>query len=261
MEMLGRLLTMMFNIKTYKSFTILALVILLGCSKNDEEIAKHCGINGTIDVGTTYWSHPNGFKITIKDVADSSVKHVAVSDANGNFEFRDIEAGTYSINAEKEDYRWVWMFDDGVVNYRNKLIELNNDHIKDIKILMNYDSPYYSDSSLDITDVFGNPIGDYIEVPKYTTTIAIRLYNGTDQSQYWSVQNIDRCIVFDEQGMDYEYTFSSFSATSGTLAPGDNVVLVGIINQRIYDIRTSSQLPWFNELRIDSKSICLNIEF
>lgn len=255
--MLGRLLTMMFK-RVALYGVLLCFVLLLSCCIKEKPVAmSQCSVHGSINV-----SRPNGVKVTLENVADHSLKYISVSDANGNFEIHDIEAGTYSVNAEKEDFRWVWMVDDGVVNHRDRLIVLSEGQAKELSILMN--SGINLDFNMELTDVYGNLIGDEIYVPRYSTTVSFRIYNGTDQAQEWQVYNTDRCIVFDDTEMYSEYTFSSFHPTSGVLVPGDNVLLVGTINQEIFEIRHSVQWPYFNELEFwsdGSKRVLLDIEF
>ena len=228
-EMSGRLHLMMFKYKKLLlGILFCVFVLLVGCSREEEVQYKHCGINGTIDVGSSPWSHPNGFNVTLESTSDPSIKHVAVSDANGSFGFQDIEAGTYIINAEKEGYRWVWMVDDGEVNYRDHLVELDGDRIKDISIY--FDNSAHQDG-LEIIDVNGSPM-TRIMIPRNATTISFRLFNGTQTSHTWELE-YDRCYV--ATTFELEYVFTSFNITSGTLASGDNVVLVGQVNPRIFD--------------------------
>ena len=229
MGMSGRLHLMMYKRKQLLlGFLFCVLMVFVGCAKEEKVQYNHCGINGTIDVGTSPWSHPNGFGVTLENVSDPSIKHVAVSDVNGSFGFQDIEAGTYTINAEKEGYRWVWMVDDGQVNYRDHLVELDGDRIKDISIY--FDNSAHQDA-LEITDVNGSPMTK-IMIPRNTTTVSFRLFNGTQTSHMWELE-YDRCYV--ATTFELEYVFTSFNVTSGTLASGDNVVLVGQVNPRIFD--------------------------
>ena len=229
MEMSGRLRLMMYKRKKLLlSFLVCVILISAGCSKEEEIQYNHCGINGTIDVGTSPWSHPNGFSVTLENVSDPSIKHVAVSDASGRFGFQDIEAGTYTINAEKEGYRWVWMVDDGEVNYRDHLVELDGDQIKNISIY--FDNSAHQDA-LEITDVNGSPMTK-IMIPRNATTVSFRLFNGTQTCHMWELE-YDRCYV--ATTFELEYVFTSFNVTSGTLASGDNIVLVGQVNPRIFD--------------------------
>ena len=224
MAMSGLLRIMMSTRGSVLCAILLCLVLFNSCEKEQPVVGK-CGIDGVVDVGTTYYSQPNGIKISLESVLDPSVKHTAVSDANGQFKFRDIEVGSYSVNAEKEGYRWVWMVDDGVVNYRDRIIELSGGQTKDLKILMNGEV-----DALDITDLNGNPITK-IGIPRNASTISIRLFNGTQSSHQWEL-DYDRCFV--ATSFELEYVFSSFNVREGTLAPGDNIVLVGTINPNIF---------------------------
>jgi hypothetical protein len=212
-----------------KGFALFVILLCLfgfnGCNKEQPVVVDKCGIDGIVDVGTTAFSYPNGIKVSLVSVSDPSVKHVAVTDANGAFQFRDIESGSYSVNAEKEGYRWVWMVDDGVVNYRDRIIELSGNQTKDLKILMNGEV-----DALDIIDLNGNPITK-IGIPRNATTISIRLYNGTQSSHQWEF-DYERCYV--ATTFELEYVFSSFNVREGILAPGDNIVLVGTINPNIF---------------------------
>lgn len=229
MEMSGRSHLMMYKRKKLLLGVLFcALVLSLGCSREEETQYNHCGIIGTIDVGSSPWSHPNGFGVTLESVSDPSVKHVAVSDENGNFGFQDLEAGTYTINAEKEGYRWVWMVDDGEVNYKDHLVELSGDQIKNISIY--FDNSNHQDG-LEITDANGNPM-TRIMIPRNATTVSFRVFNGTQTSHSWELE-YNRCYV--ATTFEFEYVFTSFNITNGTLASGDNVVLVGHVNPRILD--------------------------
>lgn len=256
----------------YRKLQIIVAVIwallLFGCD-NDAMVEKGAVIYGIIE-NTQNKVHNYGFIITLESVLDPSLKYVAISDMNGAFDFNDIIAGKYSIDAVKDGYgiNWIWMVDDGVVNHRDRLIELKDGQRKELTITMNE----WTDSSstqfkLDLTDVNGIQVGQSVVIPKYSTTVAFRLYNGTDSEQYWSVDNTDRCFVTGNLNYQYyfEYIFSSFSQTSGTLKPGDSVVLVGGINQEIFKMPKSSIDNWFSTLRffsgIGSKDVSLSIEF
>lgn len=226
MEMSGRLHSIMSNRRFTLFVTLLCLFWLnSSCNKEQPVVVDKCGIDGVVNVGSTAYSHPNGIKVSLESVSDPSVKHTAVSDANGEFKFRDIESGQYAVNAEKEGYRWVLMVDDGTVNHRDRIIELYENETKDLKILMNGKV-----DALDITDLSGNPINK-IGIPRNASTISIRLFNGTQSSHSWEL-DYDRCFV--STSFELEYVFSSFNVREGILAPGDNIVLVGIINPNIF---------------------------
>lgn len=249
----NRLSTMMYSRITLSSIILTFVLLLLGCSK-EETKETVCSINGTID-----HRNPSGVVVTLQNVSDPSVKHIAVSDTKGVFEFHDIMEGTYSIDATKDGYKWIWMVDDGVVNHRNRFIELKGGQSKELAIYMSGGSSI-TDFQLDLTDISGNPIGNSVSISKTITTISFRLFNGTGNNQAWSVGHTDQCFVTD--GRDMEYVFSSFSPTSGTLKPGDNVVVIGTINNKIFNIK-----PWQSYTEItfysgaDNKSISIDIDF
>ena len=238
---------------TLSSIVLTFMLLLLSCSKEEPRLSG-CSINGTID-----HKNPNGVVITLQNVSDPSVKHVAVSDTKGYFGFQDIMAGTYSIDATKDGYKWIWMVDDGAVNHRNKLIELKGGQSKEVTIYMSGGASI-TDFQLELTDINGNPIGNSVSISKTTTTISFRLFNGTGSNQAWSVGHTDQCFLTD--GHDMEYVFSSFGPTSGTLKPGDNVVVIGAINSKIFNIK-----PWQSYTEIifysgaDHKSIAIDIDF
>ena len=235
------------------SIILTFVLLLLGCSKEAPKVTG-CSINGTID-----HKNPNGVVITLQNVSDPSVKHIAVSDMKGGFEFQDIMEGTYAIDAAKDGYKCIWMVDDGVVNHRNRLVELKGGKSKELAIYMSGGSSI-TDFQLDLTDISGNPIGNSVSISKTITTISFRLFNGTGNNQAWSVGYTDQCFVAD--GCDLEYVFSSFSPTSGILKSGDNVVVIGTINNKIFNIK-----PWQSYTEIifysgaDHKSISIDIDF
>ena len=240
------------------SFTL----VLVGCKDRSYELTKGCQINGVIN---SYDDKNNGFKITLEDVHDAVIQHVVVSDSYGNFMFNDIAAGEYNINAAKQGYEWVLMIDDGKQNPYSNNIKLEDGQVKDIKIIMKNTSSYTSDFDLELTDSYGNPINGSVSVPKYATTISFRLYNGTGSHKSWSVYDTDKCVVSDDIGAYYEYIFSSFSQTSGTLSPGQSVLLIGNINPDIFSIYSNYPRYVINTLSFYSgyyhKEITLNIDF
>lgn len=228
------------------------------CSR-EQPTPVGCGINGIVE---TYDNNPNNFKIIIEDASDASIQYVAISGKNGEFSFRDIDSGTYSIEAEKDGYRWIWMNDDGEINHSNRIINLMDGQIKNLKILMGTNSSSGT-FDLELTDIFGNPITNSVHIPKYSTTVSFRLINKSGQSHSWGID--DRyCIVYGDRGA-YEYIFSYFNQKSGTLNPGDNVLIVGTINQEIFNIYTSAPSSVFNQLNFTCgfghKEVLLDIDF
>lgn len=219
------LLHLMMSTKNY-IFVVLAGVILcvVGCTNEQALTTANCGINGSISV--------SGAKITIVSVLDASVQHVAVSDANRNFYFRGLEAGSYIIKAEKDGYEMGHIILEGntiLGKNQQKIIELKEHEIKEITISM---SPIDVSSigRLAFTDMSGNQLNNIL-IPQNATTISLRLFNGTQGRCHWKIR-YDGC--FGSIGFDVEYLFSSFNVSEGYLEAGDNVVLVGYINPNIF---------------------------
>ena len=265
MEKLNHLYTIMYR----ETWSIILIVIFVGLSScksdNNNHVETNAQVVGIVECMNQTWSQPNGVKVVLSNQSDNSIEHIAVTGSDGHFQFDDIEAGVYSIEAIKEGYEWIWMVDDDVVNHTNNIIQIVGGKTKEIKILLNRSS-YESimTFNLKITDMNGNPI-ESIHVPKYTTTVAFMLYNDTDMSHVWSLGSIDHCFVSDDRGFYLEYLFDNITPTSGTLEPGNNVVVIGTINQNIWNIYTnkpyyvSSSIGIYNG--IASKSINLNIDF
>ncbi len=260
MEKFNHLFTIM-----YKKVVLLGILIcgllLFGCDKEKEEVVENCVVTGNIiSIGI----QANGIKVTLENVSDSSLKYVAISDANGTFEFRDIVAGTYYVDAVKDGLEWGWMKDESAINQGDRLLELKDDQIKELTIYMTGNS-YRPNFHLTITGIDGGPISNRIFIPKHSTTVAFRLYNGTNSAHSWAVYNTNTCFVSDDIGYNSEQIFSSFSQTSGTLKPGDAIVLVGTINQGIFSVFQRSPRYKYSTLNFHSdftgKDVYLDIEF
>ena len=252
-----------------ETWSIILIVIFVGLSSCKSDNNNHVEINaqvvGIVECMNQTWSQPNGVKVVLSNQSDNSIEHIAVTGSDGHFQFDDIEAGVYSIEAIKEGYEWIWMVDDGVVNHRDNLIQLIAGKTKEISILLESNSSSSLTFNLKFTDVNGNPIDGSIKIPKYTTTVAFKLYNGTDESHSWSVGSLNHCFVSDDRGMKLEYIFDDFTPMEGTLPPGNNVVLVGTINQKIWSVYTNRPYYVYNTMDIYSgithQSITLKIDF
>lgn len=266
MEKLNHLYTIMYKFYFW-NIICLGLTIGLTSCNNQASIENNAysQINGAVEVLNDYWSQPNGVKIILTNQFDTSIKHVAVTGSDGLFNFYDIEEGIYSIEAVKEGFRWIWMVDDGVVNHRDNLIQLIAGETKEISILLESNSSSSLTFNLKLTDVNGNPIDGSLKIPKYATTVAFKLYNGTDKRHSWSVESLDHCFVSDDRGIKLEYIFDDFTPMAGTLAPGNNAVLVGTINQKIWSVYTNRPYYVYNTMDIYSgithQSITLKIDF
>lgn len=203
---------------------------LIGCNKKSEPIYSANGeINGFVQTGSLW--DPNGVKITIESVSNKSVKHVAVSDAEGNFHFSNLEADTYIISAEKEGYKMDYILLEKRIlgNNMPKEITLAENEIREITIYM---SPIQISEfgELEFTDMKGNPLNK-ITIPHNATTVSIRLFNGTQSKKYWQLR-YESC--FGTIRFLQVDVFSSFSINEGVLEAGDNVVLVGYVNPEIF---------------------------
>ena len=259
MAMFNRLFSMI-----YKN-EILPLCFILwglyGCTE-EPTVIETGDISGKVEA---YDNKNNGFKIILEDASDPSVMHTAITDAKGYFIFQDIDAGIYTIDAEKQGYSWVLMVDDGKPNHSNRSIELKGGKTKEITISMKTEYTYsWSDYGVDIMDINGNSIKGSIKIPKYSTTVAFKLYNGTNTSYNWSVLHTNDCFVSDDIGAYSELVFKSFTPTSGTLKPGDNVVMVGTINPDIWTVYQNSPRYKYNTLSFwvgKTVDVTLDIEF
>lgn len=215
----------------YKVLRIIVLMVgaflFHGCEKT--QLAENkSGIDGVIVVGGASYEVPNGVKVTLTNQADNSIHHIAVSDYNGKFIFRDIDAGSYIVDAVKQGYRWGLMIDDGVMNPYDRVIELTENTIKNLRIQLWGDDYGTSDAfDLDITDMKGEPLTKIV-IPKDATTVSFRLFNGTQKVHGWE-------IWYNLVSVGAERVFTSFNISDGILEPGDNVVLVGYINSNIFD--------------------------
>jgi len=264
--MYNRLLSIMSS-KNILAMILFSFMVASGCTKDDENsLQTKCSINGVIDAyGGGSNIHLGGFKIRLESTSNSSTQHIAISDETGAFLFQDIEVGTYTISVIKEGYEWVYMSVDGNPNQQNRTIEIYDGETKNIRILMRGHLPTTSDFPLELTDIYGNPIGNSIHVPKYATNVAFRLYNGTGYSHSWSVSNTENLFVSDDNGYYSERIFDSFSQTSGTLNPGESTIIVGTINQNIFNL--VSNTPHFSILDLwfycgyTQKEVTLDIDF
>ena len=258
MEKSNHSFTMMYYKRVFILGAIILSLLLLGCEKDDVEVVKQFVVKGSV-IGSG--DKTNGVKISLGNINDPSLKYVAVTDGYGYFEFQDIVGGIYNVDASKDGLRWGWYKDGNYTNQNDRLINIHED--KDLIIyLMGSSTSYQFD--LDLTDVNGNPIGNSISIPKHTTTVAFRLYNGTTSNHSWSVFP-NNCFVSDDIGYNLEYIFNSFSQTSGNLKPEDAIVVVGTINQGIFSVFQRSPYYKYSTLNFhsdfNSKDVYLDIEF
>ncbi len=209
-----------------------------GCKK--QETKGNCKVIGFIETQGIY-SKESAIKVTL--LCDSvGTQNVAITDTSGKFEFVDLMAGKYKFKVEKENYHlYMYKDDDDIyppmkVNQDWNPIELQDGMVKKLEITMKSDYDLF-ESFIYLTDVYGNRINESIHIPKNSTMLAFKLYNETEQSQYFSV-DYDCCVVgihCAEEYHDYlENYFDSIIPDSGILEPGENVMIVCYINQNIY---------------------------
>lgn len=251
------------SIMTFKNCVIALLFIcsigFSSCIEEPQPQAK-CSIYGKIE---TYDGKNNGFRIIIQDIKDNTVQYIAVSNASGDFIINNIDAGVYTIDAEKDGYAWLWVVDDGVVNHQNRRIQLESGKNKNLKICMKNES-YTNTSKVSLMDMYGNEIINTIHVPKYTISLAFKLFNGTGENHSWSVDNTDKCFVLDDIGLNTEYVFDSFIPQSGTIKHGESIVLIGSINQKIWNVYENHPYYTYSILRFwipNFYEVTLDIDF
>lgn len=211
-------------------FLLIPLLLFQGCSHKQEPVhLANCGINGLVEVSSL--GHPNGVQVTLESTSDESVKHVAITNTEGYFYFRDLEPDTYLISAEKEGYEMDYIrLEKSTLGSNNPpKITLVENETREITIHMStkHINEY---EQLSVTDMSGNPL-KRITISHGATTIYLRLFNGTSTKQDWKLRYED---CFGTIRFLPVYYFSSFNITEGKLAPGDNVVLVGYVNPEIY---------------------------
>lgn len=231
MEMFARLRIMMFN--HLHQFILLPLVsfCLLGCEdKSDIDNSANCGIEGVVKTSSNMWP-TNGVKITIESISDQSVEYVAITDKDGKFSFTNIDSDTYRISAEKDGYDMDYiLLGNGIIGRNSpKEIKVAKGELREITICMST-SQITTYGQFELTDLNGNPLSK-ITIPRGATTISMRLFNGTQSKGYWEL-DYDYC--FGTIDFYPVYVFTSFNVSEGYLETGDNVVIVGYVNQDIF---------------------------
>lgn len=260
MVMFNRLFIMMFNmIRIQKIATMIALPILLfmGCTEKIENVEM------TIDgrVGKYPFAHTSGmagFIVTLSDPAGIEPTQTYITESDGSFRFIDLGQNTYQINVERDNWVWRSMAYGDESNDWDILFRVANEsHTIETKsgsttralVFMDKTS---NDEDLTITDINGNPIGDIISVPNGTVTLGLRIYNNTMSDRYWWVDidnSLSICGTRDTvvQGGNGQYThgytgiycyplYTGITQDSGTLSPGNVMMVVININPEIYTI-------------------------
>ena len=228
---------MSYLLHTMMSIKRILLIILssvclffVGCKEKQTPVLANCGITGSIQTGSLW--HSNGVKVSVTSLSDASRKYVVISDENGKFQVKDIEADSYLINAVKEGYEMDYIVVDGktiIARNQQKIIDLKDNETRNIDITMSPEN-ITTMGQLAFTDLNGNLLTNIV-IPKNASTISLRLFNGTQSRSHWQLR-YDGC--FGSIGFDVAYIFSSFNISEGILESGDNVTLIGYINPDIF---------------------------
>ncbi len=213
-------------------FFALITAVFSGCSKDDDP-KPTCSIYGKIEC-----LQNNGVTVTLENSADSNDKYFAVSDAHGAFEIHHVPEGKYSVSATKEGLRWVLMKFDGVANHSDRLIHVKGSGNKELSIVMTNTAYVNPGFALELTDFNGNPVGSTMSIPRGTTSLSFRLYNGSDNVQAWSIEGTENCFIEYNNPAEYLYgtkkIFTSFNQKSGIVNPGEIAYIIGYIDPEIY---------------------------
>lgn len=222
----------------------------VACTKDDNE-TKDSVKYGTVRGSVSCVMGSSGFKITLTHANGKEQVQVIVTGQDGVFCFTDVVPGNYIIEANKEGFDCDYIAINGTIKYnKSSEIQVVSNETTDVTFRMMPNSSYMN-SELTITDAYGNPIGNSITISKYMPTISIKLLNETNKDISWSLQS--QCYLQGARdtviggysgfvGYDMYYIFSNISPTNGTLSPGENVLIVGTINENIYALdRFSSQ--------------------
>ena len=213
-------------------FFFAVMICSVACKK--KEYSKYGIVKGIV---TSTIGESQGFKVSLIEANSLQTIQVIVTEENGSFSFSNVAAGTYKIDVQKEGFYYVDNLNNEIHVEANQIIEVN--------IQMRPNSSYLN-GELKITDANGNTISNRITIQKYTPIIALRLYNETTQNISWSLngnfcqlQGARDTIVGNYHGFtgyDTYPIFSDLSPHSGTIYPGENVLVIGTMNQNIYTL-------------------------
>lgn len=230
-------------------YLVVIMCFMVACS--DKEDSSESSMYGVVNGMVSCTQGGHGFKVILSDPNDIQPMQVAVTESNGAFCFSEVVAGKYIIDVQRDGFALGVMTVNGEIVSYNHMVNVYKDQITNVLVQMVPTSGYIDDE-ITVTDMADNPIGSVITIPKYTTSIAIKLYNGTSQNVSWSLRH--RCfisgykdtVVGNYEGHTY-HTFDVFddvSPSSGSLAPGNVTVITGIINPQIYTLDRFSDYAW-----------------
>ena len=230
--------------KIVKYFFVFLLATMIVCNaacSRGEETDLYGVVKGTV---TPTIGESQGFKVSLIESNSNQTIHVIVTE-DGSFCFSNVVAGKYKIDVQKEGFYCIRVIVNNRIVNSDYEIQVEENQIVEVDIQMNPDSSYLN-GELTIRDAYGNPIGNRITIPEYTQVIALRLYNETSQDISWYTR-LNSCYLEGARdtvvsgysgftGFGIYQIFSDFSPNSGTISPGENVLVTGIINQSIYEL-------------------------
>ena len=206
----------------------------VSCQKPEE--AKPGTIIGSINTGV-----PGAVKVQLQNASDASDMDIAFSEQDGSFVFQDVKEGFYYITPTKDGYSWIWtVIGDNDPIHRNspdKRIKVGAGEIVKVKILM---SPSNGEA-LSILTAQGDPI-DKLVINNGMGSVSFVLFNGTGTTRSYSI--VCRCLF--KETFDAFYLFTSINPSSGSLAPGESVLITCSIDPRVY----SSALALYDDIEI-----------
>lgn len=211
------------------SLLFIALMVQCECEENLSKSTLKGTVNCDMGEGAK-----GGFRLELQDASNLS-KQISFSDSKGDFAFEEVDPGFYFLNASKEDWRWVLTsFDNRYhdpIHPRSvdKLIELESGKTTEVTVRMS--KSFLDQETCEILDMEGKPI-DEIKFTPNTDQIAFQIFNGTGQSQYWSVE-YNLCYSTGAQNCFIRW-FTSMENSSGELEAGSTVSVVGHIDLGIY---------------------------
>lgn len=252
-------------VKYFLVFLFAAMLVCnIACTKEEEEETSMYGtVKGIV---TSSIGGNQGFKVSLLESDNNKPIQVIVTEEDGSFSFNNVAVGNYTIAVQKEGFYCIQVIVNNTIvnsNYYDEYeIQVEGNQTIEIDIRMHPNSSYINDV-FKVTDANGNAIGNYITIQKYTPIIAMRIYNETSQDISWYISRWNLCslegardtVVGDYHGFTGFGTyqiFSDFSPSSGTISPGENVLITGTINQEIYALHYFSRE--YNSLSISANS-------
>lgn len=211
---------------------------LVSCQKPEE--AKKGSILGSIDFLSSK-AVPGAVKVQLQNASDASDSDIAFSEQDGSFFFQDVKEGYYYITPTKDDYSWLWtVVGDNEPIHKNspdKRIKVGAGETVNVKILMSGSDG----DALSILTPKGDPINK-LEINKGDSSVSFVIFNGTGSERIYSI--ICQCLF--KEMFDAFYLFTSINPSSGTLSPGESVLITCIIDQRVYN----STIALFDDIEI-----------